>query len=138
MASFTQDQFINTTPHKITLRSGNDNFFEVPTTSNPEIVALFRGNTVIEDTSTDAVFDIPVTGAPKYSISKDDFLRLVPPSNKIYLVSTISAQAMVSSALPIPMGCRFLVPYSGPDQTKCFRVNGSIAWVGELIDYFKQ
>ena len=134
--------WINTTPHDINLKCQNG-ISTVPPSSNKDIFNLFRGITTagsgpekIIEVSADTGF-ITVTGAPTYSIDVDEFNRLVPdsPTPVVYLVSTITA-GMIKSSIPVaPKNCRFMVPYSGPDPAKCFRKNGSIEWVAELIDY---
>lgn len=133
--------FINTTPHTINLKFSEDRY-EVKPSDDKSIIALFRGNTKVSQKKQPLQTEfgvINVTGVPEYSIDEKEFNRLVTGGlkTKVYLISTISAEMLRKSSIVCPDNTFFMVPYSGPDQDKCRRVDGQIKWVAELMDYTK-
>lgn len=134
--------FVNCTPHSINLRFVNEEIVEIPPTSDEELMTLFRCESFAEQQPNFQLKGMPelrVTSPPTYSFNKDLFRKVFSKVDKevemVFLMSTISGLAWGQSGLHAPPNCRFMVPYSGPDQTKCLREKGSIVWVAELIDY---
>ena len=120
----------------------SDGMLTIPTHSDAEMTRMFRGNAVTYQPNTTLEVSpetgsISVSPPPRYTIDPDEFAKYVGPATTptVYLVSTITAQMIADSKLVAPANCRFMVPYSGPDPSRCYRVNGVIEWVAELIDY---
>jgi hypothetical protein len=128
--------FINTTPHPITLKT-TKNYITIKSTPNEELFQVFRGTTTstkLDDLNTN-YGEISTTSSPVYEIDQKLFYKTINPSvPTIFIISSISGEMIKKLPLEIK-NARFMVPYTGPDTSKCYRENGEIKWCSELMEY---
>jgi hypothetical protein len=130
--------FVNTTPHALRLKTQSGHIVEIPPSPDKDLCQVFRGKAVAAKTPPLAFEHefIATSGPPTYQIDPDEFTRLVQPEqDTIYLVSSISGEALARQTQLRHPRARFFVPYSGPDPARCLRVNGEIQWCAELMEY---
>jgi hypothetical protein len=131
-------RFINTTPHVIRLKTQCGHIMSIPSSDDKDMCAIFRGKAVAAQTDPILIENrfISTSGPPAYRIDPEEFMRSVQPNEPtIYLISSITGEALARQTdLRHPLA-RFFVPYSGPDPARCLRENGEIKWCAELMEY---
>lgn len=134
--------FINTTPHTIGIKRRDGEIFVVEQTERRLFFDFFRCESS-RDNLDPLVLEngeVNLTAPAAYTIDTKLFQAFCEAVDEIdgpvyFLVSTIAGETWKKSGLTAPPNCRFFVPYSGPDPSKCHRVNGNPVWTTELMEF---
>jgi hypothetical protein len=138
-------KMLNTTPHSITFKTTTGDFITIPPASK-EIQSKFRAiakkANEIDPIDIGSGAKVTTTEVPEYNVDIYDFD--LPENTETVIVSTITAEALrvaskstglIDTELLFDRSVKIVVPYSGPDETKCYRENGIIKWVSEVMRY---